>query len=290
MSCSTAANKGGRKKVFFSQQQQQELKTSKVLKPAKKFCLNHGNRKSTRGFIIMQAKKRYILVVLSCAFLAYCYFGGYRIKRLFNLNANTPDLLPTFVVLNPSYINYHHHSNNIKSIVQINSRQQNQQKQLNNLVIHKKYYHMNSKNVTSSSLSNYRDVDDLFTIPSAHQLKNDHRKKMTNFKECTMESCFDFSKCYDNFLVYVYPPEPDNSLGSTPQISANYQKLLTAITESRYYTSDPEKACLFVLSIDTLDRDTLSEDLVRNIPQSLQRLPYWNNGKNHIIFNLYSGE
>lgn len=29
----------------------------------------------------MQAKKRYILVIISCAFLAYCYFGGYRLKR-----------------------------------------------------------------------------------------------------------------------------------------------------------------------------------------------------------------
>lgn len=30
----------------------------------------------------MQAKKRYILVFLSCAFLALCYFGGYRLKHL----------------------------------------------------------------------------------------------------------------------------------------------------------------------------------------------------------------
>lgn len=29
----------------------------------------------------MQAKKRYILVFISCAFLAYCYFGGYRLKQ-----------------------------------------------------------------------------------------------------------------------------------------------------------------------------------------------------------------
>ena len=28
----------------------------------------------------MQAKKRYILVFLSCAFLALCYFGGHRLK------------------------------------------------------------------------------------------------------------------------------------------------------------------------------------------------------------------
>lgn len=76
-----------------------------------------------------------------------------------------------------------------------------------------------------------------------------------------METCFDFTKCYDSFLVYVYPPEPVNSLGAMPPVSANYQKILTAITESRYHTTDPDKACLFVLAIDTLDRDSLSEDL-----------------------------
>lgn len=111
-------------------------------------------------------------------------------------------------------------------------------------------------------------------------------------KPCRMETCFDYSKCNDanhRFLVYVYPPDTINALGNTPPISLNYQKILSAITESRYYTSDPERACLFVLGIDTLDRDSLSEDYVRNVPARLQRLPYWNNGRNHVLFNLYSG-
>lgn len=214
--------------------------------------------------ISMQAKKRYILVVLSCAFLAYCYFGGYRIKRLLNLNANSPDVLPSFI-LHQNNINYHMIRSNANS-------------QLNNIIIHSKYSNRDNK-----------DVDDLYLTPVHTRLKNDHHK-VTNYKSCTMETCFDFTKCYDNFLVYVYPPEPVNSLGATPPVSANYQKILTAVTESRYYTTDPEKACLFVLAIDTLDRDSLSDDLVRNVPQRLQRLPHWNNGKNHIIFNLYSGE
>lgn len=33
----------------------------------------------------MRAKQRYILVFLSCAFLALCYFGGYRLKGDFFL-------------------------------------------------------------------------------------------------------------------------------------------------------------------------------------------------------------
>uniref|UniRef100_T1H6I1 Exostosin GT47 domain-containing protein n=1 Tax=Megaselia scalaris TaxID=36166 RepID=T1H6I1_MEGSC len=107
---------------------------------------------------------------------------------------------------------------------------------------------------------------------------------------CRMETCFDYSKCSSGkFLVYVYPLEPLNSLGAAPPISSNYQKILTAIQESRYYTKNPHEACLFVLGIDTLDRDSLSEDYVRNVPSRIARLPHWNNGRNHLIFNLYSG-
>lgn len=130
------------------------------------------------------------------------------------------------------------------------------------------------------------------TLPSAVALGRTHdtsKESAASKRSCRMETCFDYTKCYDQFLVYVYPPEPVNSLGSAPPISANYQKIITAIRESRYHTADPSRACLFVLGIDTLDRDSLSEDYVRNVPSRLARLPHWNNGRNHIIFNLYSG-
>lgn len=101
---------------------------------------------------------------------------------------------------------------------------------------------------------------------------------------CRMESCFDFSKCEKDFKVFVYPQEENN----IP--SPSYIKLLNVLLESRYYTADPKEACLFVLSIDTIDRDRLSSnDYVRNLQIKIQRLPYWNDGLNHLIFNLYSG-
>lgn len=184
----------------------------------------------------MQAKKRYILVFVSCAFLAYCYFGGYRLKTLGRMIS--PSDLPSLT----------------DAIHQF----------------HKDAHESGGDDDTLSSKN----------VP----LFNRNKKQ-----PCRMENCFDFTKCYEDFLVYVYPPEPLNSLGAAPPISLNYQKILSAITESRYYTSDPTKACLFVLGLDTLDRDSLSEDYVRNVPQRLQRLPYWNNGRNHVIFNLYSG-
>lgn len=199
----------------------------------------------------MQAKKRYILVFVSCAFLAYCYFGGYRLKNDPRPAYSSPGELPSFVA---TIISQSHHAG---------------QTGADNLFIGP------TAEFDDAIISNN-------VLPS-----NAKSKKLTS--SCRMENCFDFTKCYEEYLVYVYPPEPVNSLGASPPISLNYQKIIAAITESRYFTSDPDRACLFVLGIDTLDRDSLSEDYVRNVPSRLQRLPYWNNGRNHIIFNLYSG-
>lgn len=180
----------------------------------------------------MQAKKRYLLVFLSCAFLAYCYFGGYRLK--------SEGVVAEYMTL-PSYF----------SSVE--------------------YLHMLEK---ESTINLKRRTAD--------------RTSRANYNMCRMETCFDFSRCRGEFKVYVYPQEvSEDNLSPLP--SPSYQKLLNVLEESRYYTPDPAQACLFVLSLDTLDRDRLSADYVRNLPARIQRLSLWNNGMNHVIFNLYSG-
>ncbi|XP_025911474.1 exostosin-1 [Apteryx rowi] len=99
-----------------------------------------------------------------------------------------------------------------------------------------------------------------------------------------MESCFDLAPCRRNgFKVYVYPQQKGE------KIAESYQNVLAAIEGSRFYTSDPGQACLFVLSLDTLDRDQLSPQYVHNLRSKVQSLHLWNNGRNHLIFNLYSG-
>uniref|UniRef100_A0A8B9NSI3 N-acetylglucosaminyl-proteoglycan 4-beta-glucuronosyltransferase n=1 Tax=Apteryx owenii TaxID=8824 RepID=A0A8B9NSI3_APTOW len=98
------------------------------------------------------------------------------------------------------------------------------------------------------------------------------------------ESCFDLGPCRRNgFKVYVYPQQKGE------KIAESYQNVLAAIEGSRFYTSDPGQACLFVLSLDTLDRDQLSPQYVHNLRSKVQSLHLWNNGRNHLIFNLYSG-
>lgn len=167
----------------------------------------------------MQAKKRYLLVFVSCAFLAYCYFGGYRLK-----------------------------SDN-----------------------------------ASIEIYSLQDVLDARTLRTGGTTKRRERPSGESVHLCRMETCFDFSRCRKDFLVYVYPS--DESTVPSP----SYQKILNVLIESRYYTKDPSQACLFILSLDTLDRDRLSADYVRNLQTRIQRLPHWNNGLNHVIFNLYSG-
>ncbi|KAL8220640.1 UNVERIFIED_CONTAM: Exostosin-1c [Gekko kuhli] len=110
------------------------------------------------------------------------------------------------------------------------------------------------------------------------------RQNIYKYSRCRMETCFDFSKCRENgFKVFVYPSE------SGDPVSESYLKIITSLEESRYYTPNPKEACLFVLNTDTLDRDHLSIQYVHNINEKIQGFPLWNDGRNHLIFNLYSG-
>ncbi|EFO19790.2 exostosin-1 [Loa loa] len=105
--------------------------------------------------------------------------------------------------------------------------------------------------------------------------------------ECTMSQCFDLSRClaHDAFRVYVYPSDNSSAM------SIVYNNILKVIRESMYYTDDPQKACLFVLGIDTVDRDRRSENYVKYVNELIGNLPteIWNRGRNHVIFNLYHG-
>lgn len=144
-------------------------------------------------------------------------------------------------------------------------------------------YHLRNHSYELSEIEELPGYIVMNNVESGYHIGRRQIIQYEDKKNCRMETCFDFSKCKDDFKVYVYPQE-DSSVPSP-----SYSKLLNVLLESRYYTADPREACIFVLSIDTLDRDRLSNDYVRNMQSKLQRLPHWNNGLNHVIFNLYSG-
>uniref|UniRef100_A0A8C6T3A8 Exostosin glycosyltransferase 1b n=1 Tax=Neogobius melanostomus TaxID=47308 RepID=A0A8C6T3A8_9GOBI len=123
-----------------------------------------------------------------------------------------------------------------------------------------------------------------YNVHISPRQKRDVNTSVYRGRRCRMESCFDHSLCQKNgFKVYVYPQQKGE------KISESYQNILASIESSRFYTSDPGQACLFILSLDTLDRDQLSPQYVHNLKTKIQSLPLWNDGRNHLIFNLYSG-
>uniref|UniRef100_A0A0K0EEE8 Exostosin domain-containing protein n=2 Tax=Strongyloides stercoralis TaxID=6248 RepID=A0A0K0EEE8_STRER len=104
---------------------------------------------------------------------------------------------------------------------------------------------------------------------------------------CTFETCFDLSKCKSNNLkLYVYP---NNEQSQEPSLV--YSKFLSILRKSPFITTNASEACLFILSIDTIDRDRISENYVRDIDSQIAKLPkeIWNDGKNHLIYNFYHG-
>ncbi|OON15113.1 EXTL2, alpha-1,4-N-acetylhexosaminyltransferase [Opisthorchis viverrini] len=136
----------------------------------------------------------------------------------------------------------------------------------------------------------------------------DEAQYLSDSLPCTMETCFDYARCASDFKVYVYSAPPGQ-----PPVSSTYGKILAALRRYRFLTTNPYEACIFIPSLDTLDRDPLSPGFGVQTDQQLNRLPYWNElprlktaeqieveaddpqrktvtpGRNHLIFNLYAG-
>ena len=139
-----------------------------------------------------------------------------------------------------------------------------------------------------SALASFREVwgrrAALETADAGPSVRRVQRAAEAAPRRCRMATCFDVSRCAGRpFRVYVYPEDRGAPPGRT------YRRLLDAVRESRLATTDPAEACLFVLSLDTLDRDQLSGDFVHQLDQKVRALPLRNNGRNHVVFNLFSG-
>ncbi|XP_053490077.1 exostosin-2 [Ictalurus furcatus] len=111
---------------------------------------------------------------------------------------------------------------------------------------------------------------------------------------CRMHTCFDVYRCGYNpknrIKVYIYPLQrfvdevgvPISSSG----LSREYNELLSAVSDSDFYTDDVTRACLFIPSIDVLNQNSLR---IRETAQALAVLPRWDKGMNHLLFNMLPG-
>ncbi|KAL1767892.1 exostosin-1 [Sigmodon hispidus] len=115
--------------------------------------------------------------------------------------------------------------------------------------------------------------------------KRDANSSIYKGKKCRMESCFDFTLCKKNgFKVYVYPQQKGE------KIAESYQNILAAIEGSRFYTSDPSQACLFVLSLDTLDRDQLSPQKYMLVFKGKRYLTGIGSDTRNALYHVHNGE
>ncbi|XP_055842847.1 exostosin-2 [Episyrphus balteatus] len=109
---------------------------------------------------------------------------------------------------------------------------------------------------------------------------------------CSFWDCFNVYRCgqreQDRITIYVYPLTEyvDQASKQAFTLTQEYHEILKAIVESPYYTPNPNEACLFAPSIDTLNQNLLDTKLVG---KALASLNYWENGENHILFNMLPG-
>ncbi|KAK9880394.1 hypothetical protein WA026_010273 [Henosepilachna vigintioctopunctata] len=115
----------------------------------------------------------------------------------------------------------------------------------------------------------------------------------TRNANCTHWDCFDIYKCghtgHERISVYVYPIKKYVDSDRTPAtltFSKEYFELIKTVVNSKYYTTNPKEACIFIPSIDTLNQETINTNITSF---ALRMLPFWNNGSNHIIFNMLGG-
>ncbi|XP_071791199.1 exostosin-2-like [Asterias amurensis] len=134
-------------------------------------------------------------------------------------------------------------------------------------------------------------IPDLASIPVVRVSEKERTPEKGNLK-CHYYNCFDVYRCGYNLnriSVYIYPLKKyvdEHGEPITEPISKEFYEMLRTIAESSYYTSDPEKACLFVPAIDLLDQSRIG---VERTGQVLAQLPKWHGGTNHLLFNMLPG-
>jgi len=116
-----------------------------------------------------------------------------------------------------------------------------------------------------------------------HSFKDN--KAVRRKPDCDFYKCFDIIRCSQhtkNIKVHIYPASPlADGVFALPH-SKQFLDILDAIYTSAFYTPDPEEACLLVPSVDTLNLKHKREE----IESALSGLEYWNQGRNHLIFNF----
>lgn len=112
----------------------------------------------------------------------------------------------------------------------------------------------------------------------------------TRNPNCSIFDCFNVYRCgshQNKISIYIYPLTEYSDDKKSTFITKEFYQILKAIIKSPYYVSNPNEACLFVPSIDLLNQNLIDKSLVE---KALASLEHWDNGRNHILFNMLPGE
>lgn len=104
-----------------------------------------------------------------------------------------------------------------------------------------------------------------------HSLSNPAHKT-----ECRFYTCFEVNRCVfaveDVLGVYIgekYDFVAPHAPTISPTLSVEYSELIEAVKGSRYYVSDPSKACVFIPAVDTLSQSSLRANTMSVLLNSL---------------------
>lgn len=133
------------------------------------------------------------------------------------------------------------------------------------------------------------DPEDAETIV----ISNTQSKSIETIKDCNHYNCFDVYLCNpdDGILkAYLYPVkkyQDSEGVYISGNFTEEFYQLTEAVFDSPYFVNDPNLACIFIPTIDTLKQSNLRLDETSKVFASLS---HWNgDGKNHLIFNFLPG-
>lgn len=141
-----------------------------------------------------------------------------------------------------------------------------------------------------SNLRNFNRISLDFNDITDIKLPDGADRSKARRSNCSIWTCVDPYRCgHDRISIYVYPLAEyfdANSGSEAAPLTQEFYQILSTIVKSPYYTSNPNQACLFVPSIDLINQNNINIDLVN---RALASLEYWNDGKNHLLFNMLAG-
>lgn len=118
-------------------------------------------------------------------------------------------------------------------------------------------------------------------VPSVNEESPLPDKKTSS--NCQLHNCFDFSRCSFNsgFPVFVY----EHPLGHRT-FNSNTMVIWQLLKGMFYFTSEAEKACLYVVIIGLMEENE-NQKSNSEFESDLHSLPHWGgNGRNHLILHL----